>query len=49
LILFLVLPGGLLKGLGLSPVRFYEVFPYVSEVRVLGARRGKFLLWSRRV
>ena len=42
-----MLPGGLLKGLGLSPVRFYELFPYVSEVRVLGARRGKFLLWSR--
>jgi len=37
-----VLPGGLLKGLGLSPVRFYELFPYVSEVRVLGARRGSF-------
>jgi len=44
-----VLPGGLLKGLGLSPVRFYELFPYVSEVRVLGARRGKFLLWFRGV
>ena len=41
-----MLPGGLVKGLGLSPVRFYELFPYVSEVRVLGARRGKFLLWS---
>ena len=37
-----MLPGGLLKGLGLSPVRFYELFPYVSEVRVLGARRGGF-------
>jgi len=37
-----VLLGGLLKGLGLSPVRFYELFPYVSEVRVLGARRGSF-------
>jgi len=38
LILFLVLPGGLLKGLGLSPVCFYELFPYVSEVlsEVLG-------------
>jgi len=44
-----VLPGGLLKGLGLSPVRFYELFPYVSEVRVLGARRGRFLLWSHGV
>ena len=43
------LPGGLLKGLGLSPVRFYELFPYVSEVRVLGARRGRFLLWFRGV
>jgi len=33
-----VLPGGLLKGLGLSPVRFYELFSYVSEVfsQVLG-------------
>ena len=37
-----MLPEGLLKGLGLSPVRFYELFPYVSEVRVLGARRGSF-------
>ena len=37
-----MLPGGLLKGLGLSPVRFDELFPYVSEVRVLGARRGSF-------
>jgi len=37
-----VLPGDLLKGLGLSPVRFYELLPYVSEVRVLGARRGSF-------
>jgi len=37
-----VLPGGLLKGLGLSAVRFYELFPYVSEVRVLGARGGSF-------
>jgi len=37
-----VLQGGLLQGLGLSPVRFYELFPYVSEVRVLGARRGSF-------
>jgi len=37
-----VLPGGLLKGLGLSPVRFYELFPYMSEVQVLGARRGSF-------
>jgi len=42
LILFLVLPAGLLKGLGLSPVRFYELFSYMSEVRVLGARRGSF-------
>ena len=37
-----MLRGGLLKGLGLSPVRFYELFPYVSEVRVLGAGRGSF-------
>jgi len=37
-----VLPGGLLKGLGLSPVRFCELFPHVSEVRVLGARWGRF-------
>jgi len=44
-----VLPGGLLNGLGLPPVRFYELIPYVSEVRVVGARRGKFLLWSRGV
>jgi len=41
-----VLQGGLLKGFGLSPVRFYELFPYLSEVLVLGARRGEFLLWS---
>jgi len=27
-----VLAGGLLKGLGLSPVRLYDLFPYVSEV-----------------
>jgi len=44
-----VLPGGLLKGLGLSPLRFSELFPHVSQVRVLGTRRGKFLLWSRGV
>jgi len=33
-----VLPGGLRKGLGLSPVRLYELFLYVSEVlsRALG-------------
>jgi len=33
-----VLPGGLRKGLGLSPVRLYELFPYVSKVlsEVLG-------------
>ena len=37
-----MLPEGLLKGVGLSPVGFYEWFPYVSEVRVLGARRGSF-------
>jgi len=37
-----VLPEGLLKGLGLSPVHFYELFPYVPEVRVLWARRGSF-------
>ena len=37
-----MLPGGLLKGLGLSPVRFYELFPYVSEVQVLGASRAGF-------
>jgi len=42
-----VLPGGLLKGFVLSLVRFYELFLYVWEVRVLGARRGRFLLWSR--
>jgi len=46
LMLFLVFPWGLLKGLGLAPVRFYELFPYLSDMRVLGARRGKFLLWS---
>ena len=27
-----MLPGGLLQGLGLSPVCLYELFPYVSEV-----------------
>jgi len=27
-----VLPGGLRKGLGLSPVRLYELFPYMSKV-----------------
>ena len=37
-----MLPGGLLKGLRLSPVRFYELFPYVSEVRLIGPRRGSF-------
>jgi len=41
--------GSQLKCLGLSPVRFYDLFPYMSEVRVLGARRGEFLLWSRGV
>jgi len=29
---FLLFLGSLLNGLGLSPVRFYEVFPYMSEV-----------------
>ena len=42
-----MLPGGLLKGLGLSPVRFYELFPYMSEVRVLGARRRSFFYGLR--
>ena len=28
--------------MGLPPVCFYELFPYMSEVRVLGARRGSF-------
>ena len=40
--------GGLLKGLGLSPVRLYELFPYVSEV-FLGGRRGGLFLWIRGV
>ena len=29
---FFCFQGGLLKGLGLSPVRLYELFPYVSQV-----------------
>ena len=29
---FLLFLRSLLKGLGLSPVGFYELFPYVSEV-----------------
>ena len=37
-----MLPGGLLKGLGLSPVRFYELFPYVSEVESLVLGGGGF-------
>ena len=27
------------------PVRFYALFPYVSEVSILGARRGRLFLW----
>jgi len=42
LILFSVLPGGLLKGLGLSPVRLYELFPYVSEVLSWVLGEGSF-------
>ena len=37
-----MLPGGLLKGLGLSPVRLYELFLYVSEVLFLVLGEGGF-------
>jgi len=34
LIFFLVLRGGLLKGLGRTPVRLYDLSPYMSGVLV---------------